>query len=190
MNGTLKETFEKGGKTVHREAATRTGRLPAPDGKPLTLKGRALLLVRNVGHLMTTQRGARRGRGADRRGPARCGGDGALCAARQDQFAHGRDLYRQAEDAWAGRGGVRVRDLRRGRRDARPRAQQHQDRHHGRGAAHLGQSQGLHLCGAGARVLHQYRLSRPHRRRDPHLDGSGAGAAQGRRQVREVDPGL
>ncbi|MGV8831070.1 MAG: malate synthase G [Devosia sp.] len=53
MNGTLEDTFEKGGKQVTRKLK-QDGVYSAVDGGELVLKGRALLLVRNVGHLMTT----------------------------------------------------------------------------------------------------------------------------------------
>ncbi|MFN3824136.1 MAG: malate synthase G [Pseudorhodobacter sp.] len=52
MKGTLREDITKGGKTTTRELAPDAG-FTAPDGGALTLKGRALMLVRNVGHLMT-----------------------------------------------------------------------------------------------------------------------------------------
>ncbi|MFM2389557.1 MAG: malate synthase [Pseudomonadota bacterium] len=52
MKGDLVETFEKGGKQlVRRLAADQVW--TAPDGSQLAVKGRALMLVRNVGHLMT-----------------------------------------------------------------------------------------------------------------------------------------
>jgi malate synthase len=52
MKGDLQDTFEKGGATVTRRLnpdLLYTG----PDGGEVAMKGRALMLVRNVGHLMT-----------------------------------------------------------------------------------------------------------------------------------------
>ncbi len=52
MQGTLTADLPKGGRTVTRRLNPDRAFL-APDGNPMLLKGRALLWVRNVGHLMT-----------------------------------------------------------------------------------------------------------------------------------------
>ncbi len=53
LNDTLTANFEKGGKTLTRKANPDRDYI-APDGGRLTLPGRSLLFIRNVGHLMTS----------------------------------------------------------------------------------------------------------------------------------------
>ncbi len=52
MRGDLAESFDKGGHRITRSLHADRDYL-APDGSRFSVKGRALMLVRNVGHLMT-----------------------------------------------------------------------------------------------------------------------------------------
>ena len=52
MKGDLKESFQKGGETVERKLYSDFT-YTAPDGSPFEVRCRSLMLIRNVGHLMT-----------------------------------------------------------------------------------------------------------------------------------------
>lgn len=54
MRGNLSDTFEKKGKTITRSLNPDRHFLN-PEGESISLHGRALLLIRNVGHLMTNE---------------------------------------------------------------------------------------------------------------------------------------
>ena len=139
--GTLSAEVTKSGTSfVRRLAPDRV--FTAADGSEIRLPGRALLLVRNVGLLMTSD--------------AVLDGDGneipegildavvtslaALPGLNREselpQQPRRLHLHRQAEAARSRRGRFRQRTLRRGRTTARPRAEDDQDGHHGRGAAY------------------------------------------------------
>ena len=192
MKGELAATFDKGGKTATRHMAPDRTYI-APDGGALTLPGRALLLVRNVGHLMTSDAVSDRRRGGAR-GPARRDVHLPDRAARSARLArlrnsragsvyivkpkmHGPDEVAFASDIFA--------QCRRYRWAWRATPSKWAS--WTRSGAPRSISSRLHRRGQGPRLLHQYRLSRPHRRRDAHLDGGGADGAQERHEKRRVD---
>jgi malate synthase len=190
MKGDLEATFDKGGKPMTRRLEDDLD-YTAPDGKPLKMKGRALMLIRNVGHLMTN--------------PAILDADGnevfeGLMDAAVTTLIAMHDLRREGGNSLHGSVYV-VKPKMHGPDEVAfadqtfTRVEAHawlaatycKDWYYGRGAADFRQPQGVHpRCSAPGR-LHQHRLSRPYRRRNPHVDGGGAVFPQGLHQAQVVD---
>ncbi len=195
MKGDLEAKLEKGGKTFMRRL-NPDREFTAPDGKPLSLKGQALLWVRNVGHLMTTPAILDKG-GAEipeglmdavitttialhdiqkKQGP-RNSRFGSVYVVKPkmhgpEEVAFTDEIFTAVEKLLA----LPQYTVKIGIMDEeRP---------------YLGQPQGMHPGGAPPRRLHQHGLPRPHRRRDPHLDGGGPLQPQGLHQAQGLDHGL
>jgi malate synthase len=192
--GTLAESVEKNGKTFTRTLNTDRVYTGANGGE-VKLHGRALMWVRNVGHLMTNPRhpvpqtGGGNPRGhpgrrwsprtdrdarpeEDRRG-MRNSRTGSVYVVKPkmhgpDEVAFADELFARVEEVL----GLPANTVKLGIMDEERRT-----------------SANLKECirRREPRRLHQHRLPGPHRRRDPHLDGGRADEPQGLHQAQGLD---
>ena len=197
--GDLTEEVSKGGKTLPA-SSTRTAPTPCAGRREITLPGRSLLFVRNVGHLMTNdaivdadgQRGARGHSGRAVHRPHR----DARAQVRQ-RGATGR--WSTAAPARSTSSSRRCTDPTRSRSPVscsaasrtcsgcrRPRSRSASWTRSAAPRQPAGMHQGRRRPGG----VHQHRLPGPYRRRDPHLDGSRADDPQGSDEEPAMDHGL
>jgi malate synthase len=153
MNGTLVETVAKGGGSFQRKLNPDRDYL-SPAGAAVTLKGRSLMLVRNVGHLMTNPAVL------DREGrEAYEGLLDAMCtvliamhdlrktSGLRNSVAGSVYIVKPKMHGPAGSRPLPTRSSANVERCAGAAGQHGQDGHHGRGTPHDGEPEGVHPCG-------------------------------------------
>ncbi len=174
MTGTLEATVLKDERNFVRVLEPDRPHTRA-DGETAFLPGRSLQFIRHVGHAMFTDAVLDPDGRPIPEGVLDAmhhGGGGAARPARPVQAAELTDrvdVHRQAEDARPRGGGLDCRPVRRARGGVRTPRTHAQARHHGRGTTNDRQPGGLCRGGARPRRLHQHRIPRPNRRRDPHV---------------------
>ena len=203
MKGTLEDTFDKGGEQVTRRLHTDR-RYTAPGGGSLTLPGRSLMLVRNVGHLMydRCRAWARDGRAVIPEGHARrrfvTSLDRACTTfeAAWPEFRNSRagsvyivkpKMHGAEEVAFADELFGRVEDVLEPRRATRVKMGIMDEE---RRTTRANLQACIARCEGTRGRLHQHRLPRPHRRRDAHLDRSRTDGAQERDAQHRLDSRL